>query len=238
MEIGDGRQLTHNWADATLEGFAFIANGQNQKAAQAWIDASGLLADGGHCIAIAAVASSNLAAGTILLQRFAEARDAFRVSDQAWRAVTQAIETRDLPIEPTSSSFHFRLAASDTSTFTRLRRKRYAQLCETGWKIDRFNSLMAEPAANPVLLSAHCRELRDRLTSTFGALYAEGGTNIGSAIAGSSHYEEKARACSAIVEAEKQSIPFWPRLESAVKLVVLLLPNCIGAENSERKNCG
>lgn len=236
METSHDQQLTHNWADATLEGFAFIANGQNQKAAQAWIDADGLLADGGHCIAIAAVASSNLAAGNILLKRFAEARDAFRVSDQAWRALAQAIKTRDLPIEPTSSSFHFRLAASDTNTFTRLRRKRYAQLCETGWKIDRFNGLMAEPAANSVLLSAHGRELRDSLTSTFGPSYAEAEANIGSAMAGSSHYEEKARACSAIVETERQSVPFWPRLESAVKLVALLLPNCIGAENSERKN--
>ena len=236
METSHDQQLTHNWADATLEGFAFIANGQNQRAAQAWIDAHDILAGGRHCIAMAAVASSNLAAGKLLLQRFAEARDAFRVSDQAWRALAQAIETRDLPVEPTSSSFHFRLAASDTNTFTRLRRKRYAQLCETGWKIDRFNSLQAQPAADPVLLSVRSRELRNRLTSTFGASYAEAETNIGSAIAGSSHYEEKARACLAIVEAEKQSIPFWPRLESAVKLVALLLPDCIRAENCQHKN--
>lgn len=240
METSDDQQLTHNWANATLEAFAFVAKGQNQLAAQTWIDANGLLADRQHCIAIAAVASSNLAAGKILLQRFAEARDAFHVSDQAWRALAQAIEARDLPIAPTSSSFHFRLAARDTNAFMRLRRIRYARLCETGWMIDRFNSLQAEPAASPALLSARCRELRNSLKSTFGAAYAETSllaeVNEGSAVAVSSLHEEKARARSGIVEAERQSIPFWPRLESSVKLVALLLPDCIEAGNSQRKS--
>jgi hypothetical protein len=239
MAISDDQQLTLNWANATLGAFAFFAEGQNQKAAQAWIDANSLLVDGRHCIAIAAVASSNLATGKILLRRFAEACDAFRVSDQAWRALAREIETHDLPIAPTSSSFHFRLAASDTNTFMRLRRRRYARLCEAGWKIDRFNSLQAEPAPSPALLAARSRELRNSLRSTFGTAYAEASllaeTNQGSAIAGSSLYGEKARACSGSIEAERQSIPFWPRLESAVKLVALLLPNCIGAETPSEK---
>ncbi len=242
MDTSDDHQLTLNWANATLGAFAFFAEGQNQKAAQAWIDANSLLVDGRHCIAIAAVASSNLATGKILLRRFAEARDAFRVSDQAWRALAKAIETRELPIASTSSSFHFRLAASDTNAFTRLHRKRYARLCETGWQIDRFNSLQAAPDQCPTLLTARSRELRNCLKSTFGASYAEttllAEDNEGSTFAAPSLYEAKARALTAIIEAEGQSIPFWPRLESAVKLLALLLPDCIGAQDSRRENCG
>lgn len=237
MQTGESEGLTRIWAGATLDGFSFMAKDQAEAAGQRWIEARDLLGESPHGDAAAAVAQSNTAVGNILLHRSADARAAFIASDECWRAVAEMIETLELPIATTSSSFHFRLAARDTKSFTRLRRKRYAQLCQAGREIARFNSHQADLNHRAGVLAARSQELRICLTQAFGASCVEvallSEVDEDSGIARASIYEAKSRAFNRIVEAARTPLDFWTRLECAVRLAALLIPLRAGGSFSQ-----
>ena len=220
--------LTQIWAGATLDGFRFMATGESESAARSWVDAFGLIGEHRHGDAVAAVALSNTAVGNALLDRAPDARADFLASEDCWHAVAETVEVRELPIAPTSSSFHFRLAARDPDAFTRMRRKRYVQLCQAGREIARFNSLQARSARSTPELAARRKTLRHSLTQAFGASCAElaflSARDEGAGAAHASLYESKAKAVSRIVEAAKPPLDFWARLDCAVRLAALLMP--------------
>lgn len=242
METTKCEPLTQIWARATLDGFCFMAKGQSDAAARTWVEACDLLGEHRHGDAVAAVALSNAAVGNALLHRSAAARAAFLASEACWRAVAATIEMRELPIATTSSSFHFRLAARDTESFTRLRRKRYVQLCQAGREIARFNSLQAGMNNNAAALADRIRNLRTCLTQTFGASCAEmallSGRDEDSEIARVSLHEAKAKAFNRIVEAARPPLDFWTRLDCAVRLAALLAPPCAGISVSQSAHRG
>lgn len=242
MEAMKCERLTHIWAGTTLDGFSSMAEGQSEAAARTWIEACDLLGEHRCGDAVTAVALSNAAAGHVLLQRSAAARTAFLASEDCWRTVAAKIETKELPVATTSSSFHFRLAARDTDSFTRLRRKRYVQLCQAGREITRFNSLHAGLNHDASVLADRIRDLRTCLTQTFGASCAEvallSERDEGSGIARASLPEAKAKAINRIVEAAKRPLDFWTRLDCAVRLAALLAPPCAGISVSQSAHRG
>ncbi|WP_439541349.1 hypothetical protein [Hyphomicrobium sp.] len=237
MEATKCERLTHVWAGTTLDAFCFMAKGQSEAAARTWVEACDLLGEHPHGDAVAAVALSNAAVGNVLLHRSAAARAAFLASEDCWRAVAATIETRELPVATTSSSFHFRLAARDTESFTRLRRKRYVQLCQAGREIARFNSLQAGLNLSTAVLADRIRDLRTCLTQAFGASCAEmallSERDEDSGIARASLHEAKTKTFNRIVEAAKPPLDFWTRLDCAVRLAALLAPPCAGHSISQ-----
>lgn len=228
----ESAQQTQAWADATLDGFRFMAEQQSEAAASAWVAAYDLLDEQHHDDAITAVALSNAGVGSILLQRSAAAQAAFLASEDCWRAVAATLEMREPPIAATSSSFHFRLAARDIEAFSQLRRRRYVQLCQAGREIARFNSLQADDDANG--LTARSGELRTCLAQAFGAscpevaVLSEGDDE--DATAGAALYDAKAKAFHRMIETAGTPLSFWTRLECAVRLAALLIPR--GARGS------
>lgn len=227
METTKCERLTHIWAGTTLDGFRCMAKGQSEAAARNWVEACALLGEHEHGDAVAAVALSNAGVGNVLLHHSVAAQAAFLASEDCWRAVVAMIEMRDLPIATTSSSFHFRLAARDTESFTRLRRKRYLRLCQAGREIAQFNRLQVGPDHNAAELAARSEDLRICLTQVFGPSCAEvtllSGQDEGSEIAHALLYEAKAKAFKRIVEAESPPLDFWTRLDCAVRLAALLV---------------
>jgi hypothetical protein len=229
MQTAQHDTLTLKWANRTLAGFSLLAESHPVAAGRNWLEARDLLGENARCHAVAAVAHSNLAAGNVLLHRWADARTAFAQSGEAWRALAKQVDTAELPIATTSSSFHFRLAARDAASFMRLRRRRYTTLCHAGWDITRFNSLQASEEHDAAALEAGRRALRGRLLQTFGMSCVEVGLLSGddeaAAIARAALYEAKAKAVHLLADAERPPVNFWKRLECAVKLTALLMPS-------------
>ncbi|HEX2840445.1 hypothetical protein [Hyphomicrobium sp.] len=82
----------------------------------------------------------------------------------------ERIPTLDVPLVGTSSSFHFRLASGNVTSFTEARRKRYARLCDAALAITRFNRLFTrDERPSSAAIEAARQALASVLADVLGA---------------------------------------------------------------------
>lgn len=132
---------TPDWEAETIAGFQAIGASRIQEAAGHWIRAADLLAVESPPDPRSGTARSNAGVAHLLLGQRRAADQAFQAAEQFWIDLAEGIPTLDVPLVGTSSSFHFRLASGNVTSFTEARRKRYARLCDAALAITRFNRL-------------------------------------------------------------------------------------------------